>query len=111
MAMVTRCAPHRTFLTAAQHTMSDARPATTFRIYMCNTLQSSIDAAMVDRTSIRAFLPDSISKDTITDILKVASRAPSGTNTQPWQVYVLSGEIKTSLSKKVRSVRDDVFQN
>lgn len=78
---------------------------------MCNTLQNSIDAAIVGRTSIRAFRPDPISKETITDILRVASRAPSGTNTQPWQVYVLSGESKTSLSEKVRSARDEVFQN
>ena len=33
-------------------------------------------------------------RQTVEDILAVASRAPSGTNTQPWKVYVLTGEAK-----------------
>jgi nitroreductase len=42
-----------------------------------------------------------VSKETILEILDVAARAPSGTNTQPWQVIVVSGEKKESLSKEL----------
>lgn len=75
------------------------------------SLQDSVDTAIVDRMSVRAFLPDAIDKDTITDILRVASRAPSGTNIQPWRVYVLSGESKNSLSAKIRAAHDAVFED
>jgi nitroreductase len=37
----------------------------------------------------------------------VASRAPSGTNTQPWQVHVLTGEAKSALSRDIRAAYDD----
>ena len=35
-------------------------------------------------------------------VLAVAARAPSGTNTQPWKVYVLTGAAKEALSQRVR---------
>lgn len=37
----------------------------------------------------------------VKEILEVASRAPSGTNTQPWRVYVLTGDAKTRLSDEI----------
>jgi len=39
--------------------------------------------------------------------LAVASRAPSGTNTQPWKVYVLTGRAKTELSRKIMAAHND----
>ena len=50
-----------------------------------------VDDALRTRKSIRAFLPHAIPRATIEDILRVASRSPSGTNTQPWIVHVLAG--------------------
>ncbi len=44
---------------------------------------------------------------TVEDILAVASRAPSGTNTQPWRVYVLSGEAKAKLCADVLGAYED----
>jgi nitroreductase len=44
----------------------------------------------------------------ITDILHMASRAPSGTNTQPWKVYVLQGESRNSLVTKVCAAHDEI---
>ena len=38
---------------------------------------------------------------------EVAARAPSGTNTQPWKVYVLTGEARAALSRKVAAAYDD----
>ncbi len=62
---------------------------------------ASVDAAINSRMSTRAFLPDAVPRDTIEHLLQLASRAPSGTNTQPWKVYVLQGASRDSLVEKV----------
>ncbi len=66
-----------------------------------------VDAAIVSRRSIRAFLPDPVSRTTIEEILRVASRAPSGTNTQPWAVHVLTGAALRRLSTAILEVYGD----
>ena len=66
-----------------------------------------VDAAITSRRSLRAFLPTPVPRETVEDILAVASRAPSGTNTQPWKVYVLTGEAKTALSRRIAAAYDD----
>jgi len=66
-----------------------------------------IDAAIISRKSVRAFLPTPVPRAMIEEILAVASRAPSGTNTQPWSVYVLTGESKDELSRKIVAAYDD----
>ena len=60
-----------------------------------------VDEVIRGRRSARGFLPTPVSKETILEILDVAARAPSGTNTQPWQVIVVSGEKKESLTKEL----------
>ena len=62
---------------------------------------AAADAAITSRRSIRAFLPTPVPRETIEEILAVASRAPSGTNTQPWNVWVLTGDAKAELSRKI----------
>ncbi len=64
---------------------------------------AAVDAAITSRRSIRAFLPTPVPRDVIERILEVASRAPSGTNTQPWKVYVLTGAAKQGLSTKIQA--------
>jgi len=71
------------------------------------TSQQAVDAAIRSRQSIRAFLPTPVPRETIEEILAIAARAPSGTNTQPWNVYVLSGEAKAELSRKILAAYDD----
>ena len=66
-----------------------------------------VDAAIVTRRSIRAFLPDPVARTTIEEILRVASRAPSGTNTQPWAVHVLTGAALRRLSSAILEVYRD----
>lgn len=63
--------------------------------------QQAVDAAITSRRSIRAFLPTPVAREDIEAILSVASRAPSGSNTQPWKVYVLTGEIRQRLSQRI----------
>lgn len=60
-----------------------------------------VDEAMTSRRSVRAFLPTPVDDDTIRDMLRVAARAPSGTNMQPWRAYVVTGEKKQALSDAI----------
>lgn len=69
--------------------------------------QQAVDAAITSRRSIRAFLPQPVAHDDIVAMLHVAGRAPSGTNTQPWKVYVLQGERKQALSDAILAVHND----
>ena len=64
------------------------------------------EQAILTRRAVRAFLPDSVSAETVREILDVAARAPSGTNIQPWHVYAVAGEAKALLSKAVLAARD-----
>ncbi|WP_298291912.1 nitroreductase [Thiomonas sp.] len=72
--------------------------------------QAAVDAAITSRRSIRRFLPTPVPRQTIEDILQVAARAPSGTNTQPWQVHVLTGAALQRLSARVLAAYDDPSQ-
>lgn len=65
-----------------------------------------IDQIIVSRFSCRAFLDRKLEQQTIHDILSVASRAPSGSNIQPWRVYVLQGQSLKDLSQKVIQAHD-----
>jgi nitroreductase len=67
---------------------------------------AAVDAAITSRRSVRAFLPTPVPRQTIEDILTVASRAPSGVNTQPWKVTVLTGAAKEGLSRKIVAEHD-----
>jgi len=60
-----------------------------------------VDDNMKARRSIRAFLPKDVSKEQILELLDVAGRAPSGTNTQPWQVYVVTGAKKQAITDDI----------
>ncbi|MCX8515350.1 MAG: hypothetical protein RL017_259 [Pseudomonadota bacterium] len=53
--------------------------------------------ALLQRKSVRAFLDKEVKHEDIVDILDKARHAPSGTNTQPWVVAVLSGQKKKQL--------------
>ena len=53
------------------------------------------------RQSIRAFKPNPIAKDVMEKILQAVSNSPSYTNTQPWEVVVVSGKKKNELGRKL----------
>lgn len=72
--------------------------------------QQAVDAAITSRRSIRAYLPQAVAREDISEILRVAGRAPSGTNTQPWKVYVLEGERKRELSSAILAIHNDPEQ-
>lgn len=61
----------------------------------------SIEDAISSRMSIRAFTDRTVARADLEHILSLASRAPSGTNCQPWKVYVLQGNSRNALVEKV----------
>ncbi len=66
-----------------------------------------VDEAITGRHSVRAFLPTPVPRELVEEILAVASRAPSGTNTQPWKVHVVTGRPKARLTAAVQKAFDD----
>ncbi len=66
-----------------------------------------VDEAITSRRSVRAFLPDPVDETVVRHILEVAARAPSGSNTQPWKVYVVAGAAKERLSAVILKARRD----
>jgi len=62
----------------------------------------SIEEAIVGRQSTRAFIEDKpVSRALVLKMLEIAGRAPSGSNIQPWKVYVTTGARKEALSKEL----------
>jgi len=72
---------------------------------------TAVDGAILSRRSIRAFTTQPVAKEVVAELLAVASRAPSGTNTQPWKVYVLQGASRTELADKVCAAHDAIRAN
>jgi len=78
---------------------------------LCPENAEYVDAAIESRQSIRAFTNQPVSRETLSDILAVASRAPSGANAQPWKTYVLQGQVRDTLVEKVCAAHDAVYAN
>ncbi len=57
--------------------------------------------AMKSRKSVRAFLNKEVEREKIERILEAARHAPSGANTQPWQVAVVTGEKKNEIGQSM----------
>ncbi len=51
------------------------------------------------RKSIRRFKPIPIPREILQDVLETAVRAPSGMNTQPWEIFVIQGKALEALKK------------
>ena len=70
---------------------------------------ASVDAAIENRFCVRAFKREVlVPRSQIERLLQIASRAPSGTNTQPWKVYVLEGATRDALCDKVCEAHDSL---
>lgn len=61
----------------------------------------NVSQALAERKSVRAFLDKSVPSADLEKILSFARCAPSGTNTQPWQVAVVSGKTKIELDNEL----------
>jgi len=67
----------------------------------------NVHDALAERKSVRAFLKKPVSREVVTKILDSARKAPSGVNTQPWQVAVVMGEKKEVLQNLVETAFRD----
>jgi len=73
---------------------------------------ASVDAAIGSRFSCRAFQRErEVPHALIVEILEIARRAASGTNTQPWNVYVLQGASREALVAKVCAAHDAIYRD
>ena len=73
--------------------------------------KNAVDRAIDSRQSTRDFLPTPVPRETIAHLLELAARAPSGTNTQPWKVYVLQGASRDALVSKACAAGDAIRAN
>ncbi len=63
----------------------------------------NVSDALKQRKSVRAYMDKPVEDEKIHAILDAARYAPSGTNTQPWQVAVVTGESKLRLQEKIEA--------
>ena len=59
--------------------------------------------ALEQRKSVRAFLNKAVDQEIIKTILSSAGKSPSGVNTQPWQVAVITGDKKEALQTNIEA--------
>jgi len=60
----------------------------------------TVEEAVAGRRSIRAFLPKPVPRELIERVLAIAGRAPSGSNVQPWRVWVLQGAAREEIVRE-----------
>lgn len=64
----------------------------------------NVSEALQTRCSCRAFKPDLVERDTLLAILNTALHTPSWANSQPWEIFVASGET-------LKAIRQDYLEN
>lgn len=62
--------------------------------------------AIRGRASVRAYLDRPVSNEVITEILEAARWAPSGVNTQPWFVHVVTGPLKQQMGDEIIAAKE-----
>ena len=67
----------------------------------------SVDEAILQRRSVRGFLPGEVPQEILDEVFEIAQRAPSNCNVQPWVPHVVSGDalkrLRTALVDAGRS--------
>jgi nitroreductase len=66
----------------------------------------TVEEAIRGRQSIRAYLTDPVPRALVARILETAGRAPSGTNIQPWKVYVFDGRARDAICAEICELYD-----
>jgi nitroreductase len=55
--------------------------------------------ALETRMSVRCFKPDPVPKEVLSEILQMAGRSPSAVNSQPWEFFVLTGDVLENVKR------------
>lgn len=63
---------------------------------------AGIADAIRSRRSVRAYLPTAVPDDVLRELLALGRHAPSGSNIQPWQVAVLTGDTLQRVGEAIR---------
>src|SRR6185369_12421343 len=63
--------------------------------------------ALKNRRVTRAFTGKQVQPEVINEILKIATNAPSGSNLQPWEIYVVGGDKKDTLCQRISAAFHD----
>jgi nitroreductase len=58
-----------------------------------------ISEAIKERRSTRAFIDKPVDRNTLEELIRLATRAPSAINLQPWELTVVSGDERRRLSR------------
>ena len=67
-----------------------------------------VKEAFISRRSVRRFLPDTIPKDKLKDILECSAFAPIGHNIRPWHDYVVERHKNEAITKSTLESIEDV---
>ncbi|GGT03695.1 nitroreductase [Streptomyces chromofuscus] len=70
------------------------------------TASASVEDALRSRRSVRAFLPTPVPRARVERLLSLAARSASNSNCQPWQVHVVTGAAKRSLTVALLRAHD-----
>jgi len=60
----------------------------------------NLKLAIKERKSVRAFTNEAVANNILKSVLELALCAPSWGNTQPWEVYVVTGDKLKTLKKR-----------
>ena len=75
-------------------------------------MEISLKDAVMNRHSVRGFLSKQVPEATLKEVFELAQWSPSGTNQQPWQVYVASGQTLEHLRQEfIRRSKEKVPSN
>jgi len=66
----------------------------------------TVSEAVRSRVAVRAFSDRPVNESLVRRVLQIAGRAPSGSNIQPWKVYVLAGEV---LSQALQTLQGRLY--
>ena len=73
-------------------------------------MEISLKDAVMNRHSVRGFLSKQVPEATLKEVFELAQWSPSGTNQQPWQVYVASGQTMENLRNEfIRRSKEKVI--
>lgn len=65
----------------------------------------SVSELIKNRYSVRGFLPKAVPSEVIREVIEIAGRAPSGSNTQPWHITIVSGAALEKLKQSIADFR------
>lgn len=66
----------------------------------------TVEEAIRGRQSVRAYLKQPVARDLVRRILETAGRSPSGSNIQPWRVWVVDGAKRDELCNEILGLYD-----